>query len=188
MSYKNKNNLNLVTNNFFLELVFSSLVLAESFPLQLYEMYSNRGSWLKTLFYRLEVMKEALVPWSVGDHFGIIEILVKREKCRPSCACLYFLRVSVCTNVFTDISHGLFYLFFPHITFLMIRPLSWMTTAICFQFQTWIESILHKKWPSKFLFKCSKLRDAVVIFSAGCALVSLAGSHTPPQFNKWRGH
>ena len=61
MSYKNKNNLNLVTNNFFLELVFSSLVLAESFPLQLYEMYSNRGSWLKTLFYRLEVMKEALV-------------------------------------------------------------------------------------------------------------------------------
>ena len=57
MSYKNNNNYNLVTNNFFFELIFSSLVLAESFPLQPNEMYSNRGSWLKKLFYRLEVQR-----------------------------------------------------------------------------------------------------------------------------------
>ena len=188
MSYKNKNNLNLVTNNFFLELVFSSLVLAESFPLQPYEMYSNRGSWLKTLFYRLEVLKEALVTgqsvitlaslkfWlNVKNAVQIVHVFIS----------FGFLFARMFLRTFPM---GYFICFSPTLLFLMIRPLSWMTTAICFQFQTWIESILHKKWPSKFLFKCAKLRDAVVIFSAGCALVSLAGSHTPPQFNKWRGY
>ena len=150
MSYKNKNNL-LTNKFFFFELVFSSLVLAESFPLQPNEMYSKRSSWLKTLFYRLEVQRGS-GDWSVySDHFIIIEILVKREKCSPSCACLYFLRVSVCTNVFTDISHGWFYLFFPHITFLIIRPLSWKRIAICFSFKPELNQFHLKKWP-KFLF------------------------------------